>query len=78
MKVMRLLEEQGQSFTLADGKSLKAYIGEVLPGSFVGFAMEKAKAQKAGCRTLQSRQRWLLKGLNCSTKRKSTMTRKVG
>jgi hypothetical protein len=47
MKVMRLLEEQGQTFTLPDGKSVKAYVGEVLPGGFAGFAKEKAKAEKA-------------------------------
>lgn len=47
MKVMRLLEEQGQTFTLPDGKSVKAYIGEVLPGGFAGFAKEKGKAEKA-------------------------------
>ncbi len=47
MKVMRLLEEQGQTFTLPDGKSVKAYVGEVLPGGFAGFAKEKEKAEKA-------------------------------
>jgi hypothetical protein len=47
MKVMRMLEEQGQSFTLADGKSAKAYVGEVLPGGFAGFAKTQAAAEKA-------------------------------
>lgn len=47
MKVMRLLEEQGQAFTLPDGKSVKAYVGEVLPGGLAGFAKNKAKAEKA-------------------------------
>lgn len=46
MKVMRLLEEQGQTFTLPDGKSVKAYVGELLPEGFAGFAKEKAAAEK--------------------------------
>lgn len=48
MKVMRLLEEQGQTVTLPDGKSVKAYVEEILPGGFAGFAKEKEKTQKAG------------------------------
>jgi hypothetical protein len=36
MKVMRLLEEQGESFKLADGKSIKGYVGELLPEGFRG------------------------------------------
>ena len=48
MKVMRLLEEQGQTFTLPDSKRVKAYVEEILPGGFAGFAKEKEKTQKAG------------------------------
>ncbi len=44
---MRLLNEPGLTITLPDGKSVKAYVGEVLPGGFAGFAKEKAKAEKA-------------------------------
>ena len=47
MKVVRLLEEQGQAFTLPDGKSVKAYVEEVLPGGFEGFAKKQEKAAKA-------------------------------
>jgi hypothetical protein len=48
MKVIRLLEEQGQTFTLPGGKSVKAMVEEVLPNGFAGFAKEQAKAEKAG------------------------------
>ena len=46
MKVIRLLEEQGQTFTLPGGKSVKAVVEEVLPGGFTGFAKQQAKAEK--------------------------------
>jgi hypothetical protein len=47
MKVVRLLQEQGQTFTLPDGKSVKAVVEEVLPEGFAGFAKQQAKAEKA-------------------------------
>ncbi len=47
MKVVRLQEEQGQTFTLPDGKSVKALAEEVLPEVFAGFAKQQAKVEKA-------------------------------
>jgi len=46
MQLARLLKEQGQEFVLPDGKSVKAYVEEVLPGGFEGFAKEQEKAAK--------------------------------
>ncbi len=43
----KLLEEQGQTFTLADGKSAKAVVEEVPPEGFAGFVKKQAKAEKA-------------------------------
>ena len=47
MELARLLKEQGQEFVLPDGKSVKAYVEEVLPGGFEGFVKKQEKAAKA-------------------------------
>lgn len=45
MKVMRLLEEQGETLELPDGKSVKGYVKELLPDGFVGVKTFTEKEQ---------------------------------